>query len=137
MPQQNKLKIRNKTNEFIFKSMLKINPFLIISYTNNVEVNSRSITKNQICTSLSNIVNKKSEKFPLKLITFNNFETLAKHLNSNKQKIISVIKIKNLFVKNILQIKKLNFAMTNLITLKIFLIKKLQLLQITQENIKN
>lgn len=136
MTQKNNLKLKNQTNEIFFKHLLKEKQFLIITYKNNDTIN-KTITKNQICNSLSNIINKKSEKFPLNLINFNNFETLIKHINLKKQLIISIIKIKNLFFKNKTQFKKINFNILNLLEIKIILAKKAKSFQILKEFIKN
>lgn len=136
MTQKNNLKLKNQTNEIFFKHLLKEKQFLIITYKNNDTIN-KTITKNQICNSLSNIINKKSEKFPLNLINFNSFETLIKHINLKKQLIISIIKIKNLFFKNKTQFKKINFNIVNLLEIKIILAKKAKSFQILKEFIKN
>lgn len=138
MTQKNKLQIRNKTNEFLFKNLIKKNKFLIISYKNDtLDATSKTITKNQICNSLSNIINKKTEKFPLKLNTFNNAETMNKYINSTKKLIISVIKSKNIFIKNSIQFKKISFSTSNLILKKLLLIKKLQSLKVVHNYLTN
>jgi len=129
------LRIKNKINEFIFSSIIKETQFLVISYKNNNNDNDcKIITKNQICNSLSNLINKNSEKFPLKLKTFKTLDSISKQLHTNKKLITCIIKTKNIIIKNISTFKTIKLtSVINLISFKIILIKKLSSLKISSE----
>lgn len=129
------LRIKNKTKEFFFKSLLKETKILVIAYKDNTNsTDYKTITKNQICNSLSHIVNKNSEKFPLKLKAFDNLGSLSKYLNTNKNLITCVIKVKNIIIKNSSTFNAIKLlSVMNLISTKLILIKKLHSLKIASE----
>jgi predicted transcriptional regulator len=129
------LRIKNKTKEFFFKSLIKETQFLIISYKNsNTDNDSKTITKNQVCNSLSHIINKNSEKFPLQLKTFKNLDAISKHFSTNKNLITCIIKVKNIIIKNASAFNTIKLhSVINLISFKIILIKKLSSLKISSE----
>ncbi len=125
------LLIKNKTNDFFIKNLLNKTPFLVICYKNNLTNGVKTITKNQICNSLSPIINKKTEKFPLSMNTFEDLNTLANYINLNTNFIISLIKVKRLLFKGKNKFKTINLSPTkNFSTLHSILIKKYFLFKI-------
>lgn len=133
LPKQH-LSIKKKTNDYFLRNLLKNTPFIVISYKNNINVATngvKTITKNQICSSLSGLINKKTEKFPLNLNTFDNVNTLYNYLNTKNNFIISVIKIKNTLFKGINKIKKINLLpLQNITALHSILIRKYLLFKV-------
>ncbi len=119
------LLIKNKTNDFFLKNLLKRTPFLIISYKSNSTNSVKTITKNQICISLAKFINKKTEKFPLNMNTFVDFNTLNHYVNTTSNLIISLIKVKNLLFKGKKKFKTVNlFPTKNSTTFHFILIKR-------------
>lgn len=127
-----RISIKNKTTDFFLRNLLTNTPFIVISYKNSSSAMNgvKTITKNQICTSLSHFINKKTEKFPLSMNTFNNINKLSAYLYVNTNVIISLIKIKNMFFKGKNMFKKLNIlaaknttAVHSILTRKYFLFK--------------
>ncbi len=124
--------IKTKTNDFFLKNLLTNTPFIVISYKSNSTMSGvKTITKNQICTSLSQFINKKTEKFPLNMNTFDNLNTISNYVNVNTKLIISLIKIKNMFFKGKNIFKKINLLPAkNTAALHSILIKKYFLLKL-------
>ncbi len=134
LPKQ-QLSIKNKTNDYFLKNLLKKTPFLVISYKNNIATNGvKTITKNQICSSLAELINKKTEKFPLNLNTFDNINTITNYINTNNGLIISVIKVKNILFKGKNKFKKINLLpLQNATALHLILIKKYLLFKVVTD----
>ncbi len=132
------LSIKNQTNDFFLKNLLKKTPYFIISYKHNTTDSLKTITKNQICSSLSEIINKKTEKFPLSMTSFNNLNNLTSHVNSKQHLIISLIKVKNVLFKGKAKFKTTSLTPTiNFTLLHANLIKKYLLFKAINNYIEN
>ncbi len=132
------LSIKNQTNDFFLKNLLKKTPYLIISYKHNTTESLKTITKYQICSSLSEIINKKTEKFPLSMNSFNNLNNLTSYINSKQHLIISLIKVKNILFKEKIKFKATNLnPTTNFTLLHANLIKNYLLFKAINSYIEN